>query len=204
MKPAYLLAGGRSQRFGSNKARVMFRGKPLVHTLADDLDRLGWQVAIVAQSAEDYADLGLRVIPDISPDAGPMAGLLAALEDCRSQGAEYCLVSNCDLVPCNSAWPSSWDWLREMEQHWSKVSADVIAFQSDDFLPLPALYASGLYEHARKLWNEGARSLRDLHCFMHESIAKVTWPVERMPRTFNTHEELRNILDGRSDSEKLT
>lgn len=198
MKLAYLLAGGMSRRFGSNKARVLVRGKPLVVTLADDLNRLDWQVSIVAQTTEDYRDLGLPVIADLHRDSGPMAGIMAALSNCQSRGFESCLIANCDLIPSKGDWPRCWAWLDAMETLWSSSSSSIVVFESIDFMPLPGLYASGLCELAAKLWDTGKRSLRELHQAVQESeqqaIAKVSWPGNDMPRTFNTPEELSAIL----------
>jgi hypothetical protein len=85
-----------------------------------------------------------------------------------------------------------------METLWSSSSSSIVVFESIHFLPLPGLYASGLCELAAKLWDSGKRSLRDLHQAVQESeqqaIAKVSWPGNDMPRTFNTPEELSAIL----------
>jgi len=208
MKLAYLLAGGMSRRFGSNKARVLVRGKPLVVTLANDLHRLGWQVAIVAQTTEDYNDLGLPVITDLYRDSGPMAGIMAALSNCRSQGPESCLIANCDLIPSHGNWPRNWGWLDAMEASRSNDSISIVIFESSDFAPLPGLYAANLSELAAQLWERGKRSLRDLHQAVQESqrhaINKISWPVKDMPRTFNTPEELNAILADELDSGSIS
>lgn len=186
---AYLLAGGRSRRFGSDKARVLVHGIPLVRFLANDLERLGWPVAVVAQRVSDYEDLGLRVVADFHPDGGPLAGLLTALADCQSSRSHCGLIVNCDLIP------RTWDWLGPMDQRWRAGPSSIVVLRSDSFMPMPGLYATAILDVATRLWQEGKRSLRDVHEELRGSIATLDWPIDRLPRSFNTPEELQNILD---------
>lgn len=188
MKRVYLLAGGRSQRFGVDKARVLIDGSPQIQRLASGLSHNGWRVAIVAQSTSDYEDLGLEVIADHQPHAGPLAGLVAALTDCEARGEADCLISNVDLIV------SDWDWLEAMQRVMSRTKPSVVVFQSAEFMPLPGWYSVGALETARSLWDQGKRSLRDLHEILGGSIARLDWPIGKIPRSFNTPEELREIL----------
>lgn len=191
MKRAYLLAGGRSQRFGVDKARVLIDRIPQISRLASGLNQNGWRVAIVAQSISDYEDLGLEVITDLQPHAGPLAGLIAALTDCEARGEADCLISNVDLIV------SDWDWLEAMQRVMSQTKPSVVVFRSAEFIPLPGWYSVGALETARSLWDNGKRSLRDLHESLERTIATLDWPIGKIPRSFNTPEELREIL-GRS------
>ncbi|MFN6131211.1 MAG: molybdenum cofactor guanylyltransferase [Planctomycetota bacterium] len=189
MNHAYLLAGGRSRRFGSDKARVLIQGIPLARFLADDLEQLGWRVAVVAQRVSDYDDLGLPVVADIHPDGGPLAGLLTALGDCQSSGSLCGLIVNCDLIP------RTWDWLGPAHQRWRDGPSSIVVLRSDPFMPMPGLYAATILDVATRLWQEGKRSLRDVHEELRGSIASLDWPIDKLPRSFNTPEELQNILD---------
>jgi len=191
MKRAYLLAGGRSQRFGVDKARVLIDGIPQIHRLASELSQNGWRVIIVAQSISDYEDLGFEVITDHRPHAGPLAGLIAASTDCQACGETDCLISNIDLVV------SDWSWIEAMQRVMTQERPSVVIFRAEEFMPLPGLYSAGALKMARSLWDEGKRSLRDLHQSLERSISKLDWPIDKIPRSFNTREELQAIL-GRS------
>jgi molybdenum cofactor guanylyltransferase len=79
----YILVGGKSSRFGSDKALVEVGGRALALRVADALDPVTGAVTLVG-SPEKYHHLGLRVIPDPLTDFGPLAGILAALEDSKS------------------------------------------------------------------------------------------------------------------------
>ncbi|MBB2835072.1 UNVERIFIED_ORG: molybdopterin-guanine dinucleotide biosynthesis protein A [Rhizobium esperanzae] len=71
-----VLAGGRSQRMGRDKASVMLGAESLLRHV---LSRLSPQVSSIAVNA-DAAEEDVPVIPDrISGKAGPMAGIHAAM-----------------------------------------------------------------------------------------------------------------------------
>jgi molybdopterin-guanine dinucleotide biosynthesis protein A len=76
-RAAFLLAGGKSSRMGTNKALLEFRGQTLLarglHTLAAACG----DVTIVGDH-EAFASHG-RVVSDIFPGCGPLAGIHTAL-----------------------------------------------------------------------------------------------------------------------------
>jgi molybdopterin-guanine dinucleotide biosynthesis protein A len=71
-----VLAGGRSQRMGRDKAGVMLGAESLLHHV---LTRLSQQTPLVAVNADAAAE-GVPVVPDrFRGKAGPMAGIHAAM-----------------------------------------------------------------------------------------------------------------------------
>ncbi|MGO7960232.1 molybdenum cofactor guanylyltransferase MobA [Rhizobium leguminosarum] len=71
-----VLAGGRSQRMGRDKAGVMLGAESLLHHV---LTRLSQQAPLVAVNADAAAE-GVPVVPDrFRGKAGPMAGIHAAM-----------------------------------------------------------------------------------------------------------------------------
>ncbi|RWY84941.1 molybdenum cofactor guanylyltransferase [Rhizobium leguminosarum] len=71
-----VLAGGRSQRMGRDKAGVMLGAESLLHHA---LTRLSQQALLVAVNADAAAE-GMPVVPDrFRGKAGPMAGIHAAM-----------------------------------------------------------------------------------------------------------------------------
>ena len=85
--PAYILCGGRSVRFGTDKAHVKINGQPLLIQLANRLREFGHPINFVADQSERYAELNIRCIEDAHAGCGPMAGLLSAARH-RSLQAE--------------------------------------------------------------------------------------------------------------------
>jgi molybdopterin-guanine dinucleotide biosynthesis protein A len=92
---AAILAGGRARRFGGadkaslplGRARIIDRQLAALSVVADD-------IRIVANDRGRYAGLGVRVIPDVMPEAGPLGGIYTALLDASH---ERVLILACDL-----------------------------------------------------------------------------------------------------------
>jgi len=74
---AFVLAGGRSSRMGTDKAFLQFEGRTLLAQALDLLRALTPEVRIVGPAAK-FATYG-RVIEDVYPGHGPLAGIHAAL-----------------------------------------------------------------------------------------------------------------------------
>lgn len=89
----YVLVGGRSSRFGSDKALALWRGRPLALWVAERVRAVAGSVALVG-NPEKYAGLGLPVIPDAVEGFGPLAGVAAALGHTR---AAWNLIVACDM-----------------------------------------------------------------------------------------------------------
>jgi molybdopterin-guanine dinucleotide biosynthesis protein A len=101
-----VLAGGRSVRFGGEKAVALLQGKPLLEWAAQRLRSVATVVAANVRSgteAEAVARaLGLPLVYDAVGDAaGPLAGVKAGLTWAEAQGARMLAVSPCDapLLP---------------------------------------------------------------------------------------------------------
>jgi molybdenum cofactor guanylyltransferase len=76
---AIALAGGRSARFGSDKAMAPFRDAPLLATVIAALRAEFDEVLVVAKRAGVYAGLGAPVIRDRSDLYTPLSGLESGL-----------------------------------------------------------------------------------------------------------------------------
>jgi molybdopterin-guanine dinucleotide biosynthesis protein A len=95
------LAGGRSSRFGSDKAVAMAEGRPM---LARVLDRLRAGCDLLAVSAPPGSaaaalarEMGVEtVIDDPADPEGPLAGVHAGLRWAAARGAERLLTAPCD------------------------------------------------------------------------------------------------------------
>jgi hypothetical protein len=74
-----ILAGGRSSRFGSNKALAMVDGKPLIRHVADLMSSLFAECLLVTNTPVEYRFLSLPMTSDHYRDSGPLAGIHAAL-----------------------------------------------------------------------------------------------------------------------------
>jgi molybdenum cofactor guanylyltransferase len=129
--PVYILAGGRSSRFGSDKARAELMGRPLIVRVAQAVEQFASRITVVADRQEKYQDLGLATIADLRPGLGPIAGLQTALHDVGDPG--WILLASCDLLEVRPAWIQT--LLSDC-----RPGADVVAFRGDRWEPLLALY----------------------------------------------------------------
>jgi molybdenum cofactor guanylyltransferase len=75
----FVVAGGRSRRMGRDKALLPWEGGTLLDHAAARLQAVCGEVRVLSGSEPRYADRGLPVDVDARGDAGPLAGLAAAL-----------------------------------------------------------------------------------------------------------------------------
>jgi molybdenum cofactor guanylyltransferase len=124
-----VLAGGRSSRFGRDKALELWRGKTLLeHALAsleDCAERF-----IVGGTSEAYGFAGVPIHADFEPFGGSLYGLARALELAQS---DRVAVMACDMPNLT---PEFWDSMANLEP-----AQIVIPENADGFLePLAAIY----------------------------------------------------------------
>jgi molybdopterin-guanine dinucleotide biosynthesis protein A len=96
-----VLCGGASRRMGRDKALIPLDGRSLAGRVADAIGAAGAAgVVAVGGDPSALADEGLTVIPDAEPGAGPLAGIVTALE--HHDRDEIVFVGACDLVAPSS------------------------------------------------------------------------------------------------------
>ncbi|MFS2111998.1 molybdenum cofactor guanylyltransferase [Sphingomonas sp. Sphisp140] len=94
-----VLAGGRSSRFGSDKALAVLEGKPLI---AHAIEALAAHADTVVSCGRDWP--GLVSIPDNPAGGhGPLAGLNAALRHAAENGFDTVLCAPIDVHPLPDA-----------------------------------------------------------------------------------------------------
>jgi molybdopterin-guanine dinucleotide biosynthesis protein A len=89
---AFILAGGKSSRMGSDKAFVRIGDETLLSRALKAAQSLGGEIRIVGD-ARKFAAFG-RVVEDVYPERGPLGGIHAALV---SSGTELNLMVAVDL-----------------------------------------------------------------------------------------------------------
>ncbi|MHB1185518.1 MAG: molybdenum cofactor guanylyltransferase [Desulfobulbia bacterium] len=93
-----ILAGGKSSRFGSNKALALHQGDALIQTIARRLAALFPETLLITNTPEEYGFLGWPMAKDLYPDCGPLAGIHAAL---RTVSQPRIFVCGCDMPLVN-------------------------------------------------------------------------------------------------------
>ncbi len=136
----FAVAGGRSRRMGRDKALLSWGDTDLLgHALAR-LSAVTDDVRILAGPEPRYSQRGVAVVTDPVTDRGPMAGLLAALEEARGRPA-LLLGVDLPLVPA------------ELLARLLALAGDadaVVPVSHRGTEPLCAVYGAGCLEPVRR------------------------------------------------------
>jgi molybdenum cofactor guanylyltransferase len=124
-----ILAGGRSSRFGRDKALEVWQGRTLLEHAMVALEECQERF-VIGGNPERYGFLGLPVYPDLEPYQGSLYGVARALE---LANFPQVALSACDMPNLSQSY---WKFIANLEP------ADVIIPKNaDGFLePLAAIY----------------------------------------------------------------
>ena len=125
-------AGGRSSRMGEDKALKPFLGRTLIQRMVDRLSPVADEVIVTTNRPEDYAFLGLRLLPDLKPDRGALGGLYTAVAS-----ASHLLVA---VVACDMPFASA-PLIEAATRLMVQEEADVVIARTEEgYEPFHALY----------------------------------------------------------------
>ena len=91
---AYILAGGQSRRMGRDKLFLDCGGEPLLMRTLGICREAFASVTLVARTRAKFKSLDCEVLLDNPQAHGPLAGVIAAIEDCAQ---ECCFITAADL-----------------------------------------------------------------------------------------------------------
>jgi molybdopterin-guanine dinucleotide biosynthesis protein A len=134
-----MLAGGRSSRFGREKAAVELAGRPMIAWVLDVLTPACVEVAISArletQACAYGEEAGYMTLADDPADPeGPLAGLRAGLVWAHAQGA-HALAS----APCDTPFLPT-DFVMRLADGWRPGDGARVAVSPQGPAPLCALW----------------------------------------------------------------
>ncbi len=188
-----ILAGGKSSRYGRNKALVAFNGTPLIERVIRVLKRLFEHVVLITNTPEEYAYLHLPMEQDIIKGLGPLGGIYTALQTIST---EYGFFVACDMPFLNS--PLITYMIEHREEH------DVVAPKIDwKIEALHALYRKTcLPEVERLIRNNQYQTIRFFDRvsvrYVHKDEVRRFDPSLRSFLNINRPEDLARISRGRS------
>ncbi len=194
--PGYILAGGLSSRFDGDKALARITGIPLLLRLAKQMQVAHLEpVTLVVNVADRFANLSLRSIVDLRSNLGPIGGLWTALQDAHNTlGPSWIAISPCDLIQFEPAWLEAWNQVLAEGLPTVSQTYDAVAFHSDYWIPLPALYHTHLLPLIQQQIEKQEYSLQKLLSHPQANARKL-FP-ESLPiiRCANTTAEFRSHL----------
>jgi molybdopterin-guanine dinucleotide biosynthesis protein A len=153
----YVMAGGASRRFGSDKALVEFGGKTLLSRMCGLLEATAGSASIVAPRGR-YVGLGFSVVEDRWPDEGPLGGVITALRATAETdgGRDWNLMVSCDMPFLTR------EWLSFMIGRALTSDAEVIVPQSENGLePLCACWRTPSSDALQAAFDGGVRKVTE-------------------------------------------
>ena len=94
-----VLAGGKSQRMGKNKALLTLDNKTFIASVTDVLKACFQETIIISDKKEEYLSLGCPIFPDILKNVGSLAGIHSVLTNSKT---ERVFISSCDMPMINT------------------------------------------------------------------------------------------------------
>ncbi len=194
----YVLAGGASSRFGTDKALAELQGQTMLERAASLLATLVPSVKVVSPTVRLSAG-AVETIPDRWPGEGPLGGILTALLDAKNGGENdsWNLIVSCDM-PMLTA-----DWLRYLVQRAMASEAEAAVPKSPHgWEPLCACWRTSATELVLPNFEAGTRKVTEALNALHvevldekdwkrfDSSGRLFWNMN----TTEDYEEARRLL----------
>ena len=173
---AFVLAGGKSSRMGSDKGLIEFKGKKMIEHVLDSVNKVA--VASIISNNDEYRQFGKPVWPDIYKNCGPLGGIHSAL---NNSNADWNLVVSCDLPFMTSDF--LFFLLKQIKMHDGKTRVPVHDSQAE---PLCALYHRSCITEIEKL-------ILKKELKMQNALPKLNTAYVDVPAEFNSSVLFRNI-----------
>ncbi len=138
-----VLAGGRSTRYGKNKALVKLHGIPLIERVLEVMRLIFRRVIIITNTPDEYSYLELPMYQDIIKGLGPLGGIITGLQVIPDNAGFF--------VACDMPFLS-----QGLIRHIVEIKADfdvVVPRISGNMEALHALYRTGCQSKIESLIN---------------------------------------------------
>ena len=149
---AFILAGGKSLRFGADKARVKYNTSTMLQEIAVSLEKAGFQISI-STSHKTHQSFGYPIAWDKGPFLGPLHALSGILDGLK-QDRIFLIACDTPLIK-----PDLARWLWQISEGFD------ITILEDDLgnpSPLPGIYSHRILPTIRANLSKGEASLKSL------------------------------------------
>jgi len=148
--PGAILAGGKSRRMGEDKALLQIGGKPLIGRIANVLQDVCSEVIIVGGESSKFASVGVRWIPDVVTNQGPLGGIQSALMHLKTDT----VISACDLPSITP------DLIRFLLSRHDILQSQITVARSERTIqPLLGVYSSSCLSQLNAFLGFGGRKV---------------------------------------------
>lgn len=149
-----ILAGGKSTRFGTDKAMALVGGISMIQQAVHLLNELELEPCIITSASRDYSFLNCWIERDLVLDKGPLGGLYTAC--CLFKDSSL-VVLTCDMPRLSSA---AVRYL--IASHQRKNQATVYTLKGSRWQPFPGVYEASLGNLIKKVMEKKQLSLQQL------------------------------------------
>lgn len=132
---AIVLAGGKSNRMGTDKALLPIRGTTLIETIINQIKDLFSEIIISASEKGKYEFLNYRVITDERQGEGPLMAILSCL---RASKNRINFVTACDTPDMNI------DFLKKLLYEGKTFDIAVPKYKDGRYEALLAVYTKNI------------------------------------------------------------
>lgn len=178
-----VLAGGKSVRFGEDKALAVICGERLIEKPVRLLQSLGLETLVVANSSRDYSFLNCRIENDRVANKGPLGGIDRA----------FITFPDADLLVLTCDMPNITAKALEILMEAWRADSKVAIFQSTrpEFQPFPGIYSGTLKESVADCLRHDELSMQTfLKAIRAKTLVRLTGPLKRLFANINTKEDL--------------
>ena len=149
---AAIIAGGKSSRFGTNKAKAYYQDKKFIDIASQLGCRISSEVFIITGDSYCDEDFLVPTVSDIVPNCGPMGGIFTALT--------YSTNSFVCMLPCDM--PLLVPELFRLLYRKRSMDRPVVALSENGIEPLLSLWPTGLASVIYSYINKGNFKLQYL------------------------------------------
>lgn len=180
-----ILAGGKSERMGTDKGLLVLNGKTFISHIYDAMKPIVGDNIMVVSSNADYDTFGYNRIEDLIADKGPVGGLYTALKQSKTK---FNLVLSVD-VPLVST--ELLAWLLE-NHHESYLMTQVQS--NDKASPLIAVYDRAVRIPLGERLAGNQLKLRGLLEEINYQTLDIPEKWNNQIKNINTDEDYKNLL----------
>lgn len=183
---AYVLAGGKSTRMGTDKGLVLHQGKPFVVRIIEAIQAHCSSITIISNTS-NYNFLGYTIIEDIIKNKGPLAGIYTGL---KHSSSPYNLFVSCDIPLLNDT------LISYLLSHADDTADASILIHNNNIEPLCGIYSKGCAEIIKTLLEKNelsvVKALQQLNVH-YIDISNVNGVTPAALTNINTRSELKEI-----------
>jgi len=182
---AYIIAGGKSSRMGSDKGMLLLNETVFIEHIVKALQEAAIQNITIVSANSDYNFLNCNRIEDVYPDKGPVGGIFTALSHSKT---EQNIVLSVD-VPLISSAIITW-LIANIDDENLITQVKVL----DKTSPLIAVYnKKAVHVFEEHLKKEQLRLRMVVEAIPHQTIdVPVKW--NSLLQNINTKEDYQNLI----------